>query len=173
MRRFSLNNAIRKKEFAMKRSMIALAGLTVAAVVQAPALAQERPVPPAVPAQINHEKACEDVTVSVYFPAYESMLSAYSMRAVNAASDRLAGCAVTEIKADVVSEEAHSDEGFAALSEARATAVLEAFSARGVRAPEIHTDISPKVDAAMALSTKAPLARRVDVILTAEPGYGL
>ena len=157
----------------MKRSMIALAGLTVAAVIQAPAFGQVPPAPPTVPAQITHEKTCEDVTVSVYFPAYETMLSSYSMRAVNAASDRLAGCAVTEINAEVVSEEAHSNEDFAALSEARATAVLDAFSARGIRAPDVHTDITPKVDAAMRMRAKAPLARRVDVVLTAEPGYGL
>ena len=157
----------------MKRSMIALAGLTVAAVMQAPAFGQLPPPPPTVPAQITVEKACEDVTVSVYFSAYETMLSSYSMRAVNAASDRLAGCAVTEINAEVVSEEAHSDEDLAALSEARATAVLDAFSARGIRAPEVHTAISPKVDAAMPMRTKAPLARRVNVVLTAEPGYGL
>ena len=53
--------------------------------------------------------------MSVYFSAYESMLSSYSMRAVNAASERLAGCAVTEINAEVVSEEAHDDEDLAAL----------------------------------------------------------
>ena len=173
MRRFSINEYIRKKEYAMKRSMIALAGLTVAAVILVPAFGQVPPAPPTVPAKISHEKPCEDVTMSVYFPAYESMLSSYSMRAVNAASDRLAGCAVTAIKADVVSEEAHSDEDVAALSEARAAAVLDAFNARGIRAREVHTDITPKVDAAMPMSAKALLARRVDVVLTAEPGYGL
>jgi len=173
MRRSSINNYICKKKYAMKRSMTALAGLTVAAVMQAPVFGQVPPPPPNVPAQITHEKSCEDVTVSVYFSAYETMLSSYSMRAVNAASDRLAGCAVTEIKADVVSEEAHSDEDFAALSEARATAVLDAFIARGIHAPDVHMDITPKVDAVMPMRSKAPLARRVNVELTAEPGYGL
>lgn len=173
MRRSSINNYKCMKEYIMKRSMIALAGLTVAAVMQAPAFAEVPPAPPTQPADIPHAKSCEDVSMSVYFSAYESMLSSYSMRAVNAASERLAGCAVTEINAEVVSEEAHDDEDLADLSQARAAAVLEAFNARGIQAREVHTDISPKVDVAMPVGTNAPLARRVDIVLTAQPGYGL
>ncbi|KCZ89515.1 hypothetical protein [Hyphomonas johnsonii] len=158
----------------MKRSMIALAGLTIAATAAAiPASAEVPPPPPAVKADITPQKACDDISMSVYFPAYESMLSAYSMRAVNAASDRLTGCAVTVIKADVVSEEAHSDPAFATLSEARAEAVLDAFHARGIRAPDISMDVTPKIDATLPAGTTAPLARRVDIVLTAEPGFGL
>jgi len=157
----------------MKRSMIALAGLSVAAIMQAPAYAEVPPVPPTQSADISHAKSCEDVSMSVYFSAYESMLSSYSMRAVNAASDRLAGCAVTEINAEVVSEEAHDDEDLANLSEARAAAVLDAFNVRGIQAREVHTDITPKVDVAMPAGANAPLARRVDIVLIAQPGYGL
>jgi outer membrane protein OmpA-like peptidoglycan-associated protein len=161
------------KEYPMKRSMIALAGLTVAALIPSAALAEVPPPPPTAPVQMSHVKSCDDVSMSIYFSAYESMLSSYSMRAVSAASDRLSGCAVTEIKADVVSEEAHSDEDLAELSKARAAAVLNAFNARGINAREVHTDITPKVDVAMPTGGNAPLARRVDIVLTAQPGYGL
>ncbi|MEH6412028.1 MAG: hypothetical protein V7741_15995 [Hyphomonas sp.] len=157
----------------MKRPIIALAGLSVAALMQMPAFAQVPPPPPTAPATIPVTKSCEDVSLSIYFPAYETMLSSYSMRAVNAASDQLAGCAVTEIKAEVTSEEAHTDEGLSHISEARATAVLNAFSARGIRAGDIETDITPVTVTTAPAGQKATLARRVDVVLTAEPGYGL
>jgi len=155
----------------MKRPMIALGGLSVAALMQVPAFAQVPP--PTTPATIPFTKVCDDVTLSVYFSAYETMLSSYSMRAVNAASDQLAGCAVTEIKTEVVSEEAHSDEDLTNISQARAAAVLEAFNARGIRASDVRTDITPTIVAAAPVGQKASLARRVDVVLTAEPAYGL
>ncbi|MEQ8300571.1 MAG: hypothetical protein RH945_08505 [Hyphomonas sp.] len=157
----------------MKRPMIALAGLSVAALMQVPAFAQVPPPPPTTPATIPFTKACDDVTLSVYFSAYETMLSSYSMRAVNAASDQLAGCAVTEIKTEVVSEEAHSDEDLTNISQARAAAVLDAFNARGIRASDVRTDITPVIVATVPVAQKATLARRVDVVLTAEPAYGL
>ena len=157
----------------MKRPIIALAGLSVAVLMQMPAFAQVPPPPPTAPATIPVTKSCEDVSLSIYFPAYETMLSSYSMRAVNAASDQLAGCAVTEIKAEVTSEEAHTDEGLSHISEARATAVLNAFSARGIRAGDIETDVTPVTVTTTPAGQKATLARRVDVVLTAEPGYGL
>ena len=153
----------------MKRPMIALAGLSVAALMQVPAFAQVPPPPPTTPATIPFTKACDDVTLSVYFSAYETMLSSYSMRAVNAASDQLAGCAVTEIKTEVVSEEAHSDEDLTNISQARA----DAFNARGIRASDVRTDITPVIVATVPVAQKATLARRVDVVLTAEPAYGL
>tara|TARA_R110000787_G_scaffold4801_8_gene18334 strand:- start:433 stop:921 length:489 start_codon:yes stop_codon:yes gene_type:complete len=161
------------KEYPMKRPMIALAGLSVAALMQVPAFAQVPPPPPTTPATIPFTKACDDVTLSVYFSAYETMLSSYSMRAVNAASDQLAGCAVTEIKTEVVSEEAHSDEDLTNISQARAAAVLDAFNARGIRASDVRTDITPVIVATVPVAQKATLARRVDVVLTAEPAYGL
>lgn len=173
MRRSSTNNDKCMKEYPMKRPIIALAGLSVAALMQMPAFAQVPPPPPTTPATIPVTKSCEDVSLSIYFPAYETMLSSYSMRAVNAASDQLAGCAVTEIKAEVTSEEAHTDEGLSHISEARATAVLNAFSARGIRAGDIETDVTPVTVTTTPAGQKATLARRVDVVLTAEPGYGL
>lgn len=157
----------------MKHSMTALAGLSVAALMQMPAFAQAPPPPPGSPITIAFTKPCENVSLSIYFPAYETMLSSYSLRAVKAASDQLAGCAVTDIKAEVVSEEAHTDEGLTHISEARATAVLNAFSARGIRASDVEADITPATVTRAATGKKAMLARRVDVVLTAEPGYGL
>jgi outer membrane protein OmpA-like peptidoglycan-associated protein len=157
----------------MKRPMITLAGLSVAALTLVPAFAQVLPPPPTTPARIPFTKACDDVTMSVYFSAYETMLSSYSMRAVNAASDELAGCAVTKIRTEVVSEEVHSDEDLTNISEARAAAVLDAFNARGIRARDVRTNIAPTVMTTAQDGQKANLARRVDVVLLAEPGYGL
>ena len=74
----------------------------------------------------------------------------------------------------VVSEEAHTDAELAQLSEARAAAVLQALSDRGVFAPRIETSFHEvNANAASAEVPVEPMARRVDVSLDVKPVYGL
>ena len=154
------------KEPMMKRALFAAAGLGLIGVAAAlPAVSDAPKAPPAV---------CEDMNLSIYFPAYETMLSSYSVRALNAATDSLEGCAVTDIDVEVVSEEAHTDAELATLSEARAAAVLEALSARGIFAPSVETNFQQvNATAALAETPVEPMARRVELKLDVKPVYGL
>nr|WP_321441605.1 hypothetical protein [uncultured Hyphomonas sp.] len=159
----------------MKRTLFAAAGLgLVGALVALPAVSDSPKPPPAEPVYIARKPVCEDMKLSIYFPAYETMLSSYSVRALNAATDSLDGCAVTDIDVAVVSEEAHTDSEMAQLSEARAAAVLQALSDRGIYAPRIETSFSQvNANAASAEVPAEPMARRVDINLDVKPLYGL
>ncbi|MCA8892625.1 MAG: hypothetical protein KDA56_12565 [Hyphomonas sp.] len=159
----------------MKRTLFAAAGLgLVGALVALPAVSDAPKPPPAEPVYVARKPVCEDMKLSIYFPAYETMLSSYSVRALNAATDSLDGCAVTDIDVAVVSEEAHTDSEMAQLSEARAAAVLQALSDRGIYAPRIETNFSQvNASAASAEVPAEPMARRVDINLDVKPLYGL
>lgn len=159
----------------MKRTLFAAAGLgLVGALVALPAVSDAPKPPPAEPVYIARKPVCEDMKLSIYFPAYETMLSSYSVRALNAATDSLDGCAVTDIDVAVVSEEAHTDSEMAQLSEARAAAVLQALSDRGIYAPRIETSFSQvNANAASAEVPAEPMARRVDINLDVKPLYSL
>lgn len=163
------------KEPLMKRALFAAAGLgLIGAAFALPAVSDAPKAPPAKPVYVARKPVCEDMKLSIYFPAYETMLSSYSVRALNAATNRLEGCAVTDIDVSVVSEEAHTDAELAKLSEARAAAVLEALSSRGIFAPSIETSFQQvNATAASADVQVEPMARRVDVTLDVKPIYGL
>ena len=157
----------------MKRARI-ISGLSIAAIALAfPAMSDAPKAPPTEKAYIPHKQACEDVQMSVYFPSQESMLSSYSMRALNSASDQLAGCAISGIEASVVSADAKGSKSAAQLSEARAAIVLDALTARGIRARNVRTDFIPISEAHLSDDVALPMARRVDLTVKASPGFGL
>lgn len=163
------------KDLLKKRALFAAAGLgLIGAAAALPAVSDAPHPPPAKPVYIARKPACEDMKLSIYFPAYETMLSSYSIRALNAATNHLEGCAVTDIDVSVVSEEAHSDAELSRLSEARAASVLEALSARGIFAPSVETSFRQvNATAASAEAPIEPMARRVDISLDVKPLYGL
>lgn len=156
----------------MKTAYIALgASACLAAILAAPATSDVPPPPPSEPAVIPITQACDDVEMSIYFPAHEAMMSSYALRTISAASNRLDGCAITEIKANVISEESHTEEDLARLSEARANAVLQALRSNGIYTADTQTDFSHiKIDAA---THTRPMARRVEVSVKAVPSFGL
>lgn len=162
------------KEIIMKRVLFAAAGLgLIGAVAALPAVSDAPKPPPAKPVYIARKPVCDDMKLSIYFPAHETMLSSYSVRALNAATDQLEGCAVTDIDVSVVSEEARNDAEMASLSEARADAVLAALSDRGVFAPSINTSYEPVSTPVSADAAVEPMTRRVDITLDVKPVYGL
>lgn len=156
----------------MKNAYIALgAAACLAAILAAPATSDVPPPPPSEPAMIPISKTCENVEISIYFPAHEAMMSSYALRTISAAGDRLDGCAITQIKADVISEESHTEEDLARLSEARANAVLQALVSNGIYAADTQTDFSHmKID---TTTHTRPMARRVEVSVKATPSFGL
>ncbi|MEZ5947328.1 MAG: hypothetical protein R3C13_00215 [Hyphomonas sp.] len=158
----------------MKTALFAAIGLGLAAAAGLPAVSDTPPPPPTEPVYVARKPSCDDLKLSVYFSAHESMLSSYSIRALNAASDNLSGCAVTRIDVSVVSEETGSDAELAVLSEARAASVLEALASNGISAPRVQTSYEPVTIAASAKSGLVdPMARRADVKLKVKPVYGL
>lgn len=157
----------------MKRAQL-VAGLSIAAIALAfPAMSDAPKAPPTKPVHVPHENNCTDMKISVYFSTQESMLSSYSMRALNTAGDQLAGCSVTNIHASVISADAKGADAAANLSEARAAVVLDALSARGIRARNVQTDFVPVADVPLPENTAFPMARRVDLTVRADKGYGL
>jgi outer membrane protein OmpA-like peptidoglycan-associated protein len=110
----------------MKRALITPTIAALATVGLAFTAAADTPVPPPTErVSVEQINTCDDLEVTVYFAAHDAMMSSYSYRTIEAASDQLSECAVTSIEARVISEEAHTDESLAKLSEARANAVLQ------------------------------------------------
>lgn len=150
-------------------STIAAACIASGALAQAP-LPAPPPEPVAVPAE---DVTCDNADVTVYFAANEAMLSRYAARAVGAAAEDLAGCAVTSIHTIVLTSDVHTDEAQAMLADARATAVLSAFADYGITSKNITSDVVVRSDDSRSVSQIMPLARRVEVRFTAERAYGL
>ena len=74
----------------MRRAQF-LAGISIGAIALAfPAMSDAPKAPPQQPVAVPYEKACEDMELTVYFSSQETVLSSYSMRALNTAGDRLA-----------------------------------------------------------------------------------
>ena len=157
----------------MKRAQFAV-GLSIAALAMIfPAMSNAPKAPPTSPYTAPTKQACQDMTISVYFPTHEAMLSSHAQRALNTAGDQLAGCTIEDIRARVISADAMTDTGSVQLSEARAAIVLDALSSRGIRARTIETEFVPVTDAATAEETALPMARRVELSVHAEPVFGL
>lgn len=158
----------------VRKTQIILAALAIFSAGSALAEIQTRllPAPPQSPVNTQVQPICEDVSLSVYFSAYETMLSSYARHALSNAHDTLKNCAITSIEAVAVSEESHNDEAMADLSTTRAIAVIDALAANGIDAPQTEFRIAP-VSETHKGQPATILARRVDVTLHAAPGHGL
>lgn len=157
----------------MRRAQI-LAGFSIAAIALAfPAMSDAPKAPPLEPMHVPFVKTCQDTKITVYFSKQESVLSSYAARSLNTAGDQLAGCAVSDIQARVISADASDDSAATSLSEARAAVVLEALNARGIRARDVRTNFVPAAEATPTEALTFPMARRVDLTVKATTGYGL
>lgn len=147
----------------------------LAACVCASAFAQSPlPAPPQTPvAKTQAQSNCEAPEVTVYFAANEAMLSRHAARAVGAAAEELAGCAITSIHATVLASDVHNDEAQAMLADARANSVLSAFADYGITSKNITSDVVVRSDDSRSVAQVMPLARRVEIRFTAERAYGL
>lgn len=151
----------------------AAAGL-LALVVSLPVMAETRPTPPPDAARAVAGTACTDMQVSVYFTAYETDLSPQSETLIKEAGKQLKGCHVTDISINVLSEEAHTDEDAALLSEARAETVISALLQNGIEPVSYRADYSRlEASAAGAVPMREPMARRVSIAFKVQPGYGV
>ena len=158
----------------MKTALFAAAGLGLAAAAGLPSKSDTLPAPPTQPAYVAHKPSCDDTKLSIYFPAHESMLSSYAIRALNATGDSLSGCAVTNIDVSVVSSDGAQAADRSRLSQQRASAVLEALADQGISAPRVETNYLPvKAVAEDGPALVEPMAGRVDVSLEVKPVYGL
>ena len=150
-------------------------GASIAAIALVfPAMTDAPKAPPTKPVHYAETTSCRDMSLSVYFSNQETMLSSYSLRALNTAGDQLAGCQVRKIDAKVVSADAGDGVHAEQLSQARTAAVLDALSARGVQSGIVRTEFMPLdtldgMDAGVA----PPLMRRVELTVKADPGIGL
>ncbi|MFN3314652.1 MAG: OmpA family protein [Hyphomonas sp.] len=149
----------------------AAAGLAAIALAM-PAFAQ---VPPAPPVEAPQPVApiCDDMKLDIYFSAYETALTPQSASVIEAASEHLKGCYVAAVSLDVLSEEAHTDEEAADLSEARANTVISALIEKGVEPLAFEADFR-RVDAAApgAAPMVEPMARRVSVSFEVRNRFG-
>lgn len=137
-----------------------------AIILAAPAIADVPPAPPETPVEVSYEQACEPVSLTIYFGDEAGEITPQALATINAATDQVEGCAVTEIKATAMAADADTGRELLAMSEARADAVLEAFASAGLWAKDVRTDIVLASDSAQPERAVMPLARRVEVQLT-------
>lgn len=157
----------------MRRAQI-LAGLSIGAIALTfPAMSDAPKAPPAEPVHVPFEKSCEDTQITVYFSNQEAVLSSYAVRSLNTAGDQLAGCSISNIQADVISADSAKGQLATSLSEARAAVVLDALNARGIRARDVHTNFVPVSELSASDTASLPMARRVNLTVSASKGYGL
>ena len=151
--------------------MHAAAGLAALAMAM-PGAAQVPPAPPVETAQME-ASGCTDMQLDIYFSAYETALTPQSERVIAAAGNQLEGCYVSVVSLDVLSEEAHTDEEAATLSEARANTVISALIEEGVEPLAFNADFR-RVDAAApgAAPMVEPMARRVSVSFEVRNRFG-
>ncbi len=147
------------------------AATLVAGLIALPLVAQ--PAPNATRAA-HAPTACENTEISLYFQAYEADLSPQSERVIDELGNQLTGCYVASVAVSVLSEEAHTDEDAANLSEARADSVMTALLSNGIEPANFKADFG-RVEAASAgaVPMVEPMARRVSVALEVRPGYGV
>ncbi len=158
----------------VRKTSTLLAALVVFGAAPAMAELQSRPLPapPQTMTTAQAETACKTIQLSVYFSAYETMLSRYAQHAISNAKDSLRHCAITSIEAVAISEEAHTDETMADLSSDRAIAVIDALTAEGIDTPQTEFRIASATDT-LTNRPNSILARRVDVTVHASAGHGL
>lgn len=151
----------------MKTAVRAAASSLAAIALALPAMAQGGPAQPRV-------AACENMQLVIYFAAHESDLTPQSARVIEEAGAQLRACQVMAVSVQVLSEEAHTDEESAVLSEARASSVMAALHENGIDPATYKADFS-RVDAAApgAAPMVEPMARRVTVAFEVRGAYGV
>jgi outer membrane protein OmpA-like peptidoglycan-associated protein len=118
--------------------------------------------------------SCQNMNISLYFPAYETELTPQSRKVMKEASQQLRHCVVTDISVNVLSEEAHTDEEAALLSEARADNVMQSVMDQGIDASTFKADFSRlEASAPSATPMVEPMARRVNVAFSVLPRAGV
>lgn len=151
----------------------AAAGLAAMALAL-PMMAQTLPAPPKNTAPAAAGAACANTQIAVYFTAYDAELTPQSERLIDEVSDQLKGCFVSGVSVNVLSEEAHTDEDAATLSEARASNVITALLDHGIEPASYKANYDRlEASAAGALPMVEPMARRVSVAFEVRPGYGV
>lgn len=150
----------------------AAAGLAAVALAL-PMMAQALPARPQTAAPAAAGNACANTQIAVYFTAYETDLTRQSERLIDEVSDQLKGCFVSAVSVSVLSEEAHTDEDAAMLSEERASNVMTALLDHGIEPASYKANFSRvEATAAGAVPMVEPMARRVSVAFEVGPGYG-
>lgn len=154
----------------MKTAFRLQAAAGIAALALAlPALAQTPPAP-----ETDAPLACTDMQLEIYFPPYETALNMQSERVIDAASEMLKGCYVTALSLNALSEEAHTDEDAAEMSETRLHNVMSALLDHGIEPAAIKTDYSRiEAEAPSAAPMAEPMARRVSVSLEVRDAIGV
>lgn len=121
-------------------SILTSTAMTIAVALNG---ATDLPAPPTEPAPAVETQTCDNIQMSIYFAAHDSMLSSYSRRAIDMISERLDGCTIKAVDARVSAEEAHTDEALSELSETRVNAVFQALEDSGVEIVASRSDAYP------------------------------
>ncbi|WP_291202223.1 OmpA family protein [Hyphomonas sp.] len=150
----------------------AIAGFAAFALAL-PLVAQTPPAPAQAATGAATRAACANSQIAVYFSAYDTELTPQSERLIDEVSEQLKSCYVSRVTVSVLSEEAHTDEDAASLSEARANNVVTALLDQGIEPASCRTTFDRlEASAAGAVPMIEPMARRVSVTFEVGPGYG-
>jgi len=139
-----------------------------ASITASTAAADIPPPPPEMPVEMEQERSCDAVTITLYFSEQASDLSSYARKSLESALDTLEGCAITEIRATSVSGNISNQDLLTELSEQRAENTLEAISATGIWSNSVQRDIVLSRQNNRHDNTVAPLSHRIELEIDAE-----
>lgn len=144
------------------------AALSVVGLAAAGCAATSPPAPAPASAAARAALRCADERFPVYFARGSAEMRPESHEVVRTASGRLGGCRVTAVDVTGVAiADAAGQPVDPALVRRRADAVALALSQAGLPAPNFDVEIAGM--ARTASGVRAPLARRTEVVLHAQP----
>jgi peptidoglycan-associated lipoprotein len=108
---------------------------------------------------------CVDQTVQVYFGSGSAELTREGAAVIHAAADGARSCRVSGVEVLGLADASGSPAGALDLSRRRAGAVSAALAANGLPPADFRLDAAGQAGAVTAEGERAPLRRRVDVIL--------
>ncbi|MEM6535973.1 MAG: hypothetical protein AAF613_10070 [Pseudomonadota bacterium] len=146
-----------------------IAALAALSAISLPVAADGLAPPPTAVYTPSDTSYCAPFTTQIYFQRGETVLSQHALNAIQAASDRAAGCAVAKVELVSLAADEAETEGNALLAADRLVLVQELMDANGVTSDQFSAEI---VTASLADPIE-PMARRVEVMIAAyQPEIG-
>lgn len=118
---------------------------------------------------IAEPETCIDNTFEVYFAEGEARLTEPARQAIGMTAARLQNCEIKRVLVTGLSDASGGAAANQSLSERRALAVAEAFTAAGWPAPAFEVGASGEQGATTTEGASEPMRRRTEVLVQAAP----
>lgn len=144
------------------KKLLASAVLTTA--LAAPAFADVLPPPPTEVYTPQAQTLCTPFNLNVYFQPGESVLNQHSLNTLQAATERVQGCAISSLSLISLAADATNRAPQEDLAAERLNLVHTALISQGISAEETSKDITALP---VRFETEPPMARRVEITVAA------